>query len=54
LLLAFGIVIVTIGMILLFSDALARHSASPYLQLTVAGAIVLVMSFLSIKIFERL
>lgn len=49
-----GIVIVTIALVLFFNDMIAPHSPSVYLQLAVAGVVVMVMSFLSIKIFRGL
>jgi multidrug transporter EmrE-like cation transporter len=48
-----GIVIVTVSMILLFADALSSAN-SLFLQLMVAGGILLGMSFLTLRIFERL
>lgn len=49
-----GTVIITITLVLFFNDMIAPHSPSVYLQLAVAGVIVMVMSFLSIKIFRGL
>lgn len=49
-----GIIIVTIALIMFFNDMIAPHSPSIYLQLAVAGVLVMVMSFLSIKIFKGL
>ncbi|WP_100183225.1 hypothetical protein [Candidatus Nitrosotenuis aquarius] len=49
-----GIVIITIALILFFNDMLSPHSPSVYLQLAVAGVVVMVMSFLAIKVFRSL
>lgn len=49
-----GIVIITIALILFFNDMISPHSPSVYLQLAVAGAVVMVMSFLAIKVFRGL
>jgi multidrug efflux pump subunit AcrB len=49
-----GIVIITIALILFFNDMLSPHSPSVYLQLAVAGVVVMVMSFLAIKVFRGL
>lgn len=49
-----GIIIVTIALIMFFNETIAPHSPSIYLQLAVAGVIMMVMSFLSIKIFRGL
>lgn len=49
-----GIVIITIALVMFFNDMIAPHSPSVYLQLAVAGVVVMVMSFLSIKVFRGL
>ncbi|TBR08520.1 MAG: hypothetical protein EPO62_06475 [Candidatus Nitrosotenuis sp.] len=49
-----GIVIITISLMLFFNDMISPHSPSVYLQLAVAGVIVMVMSFLTIKVFRGL
>lgn len=49
-----GIVIITIALILFFNDMISPHSPSVYLQLAVTGAVVMVMSFLAIKVFRGL
>lgn len=49
-----GIVIITIALILFFNDMISPHTPSVYLQLAVAGAVVMVMSFLAIKVFRGL
>ena len=48
-----GIIIVTISMILVFADALS-FANSVFLQLMVAGGVVMSMAFLALRIFERL
>lgn len=49
-----GIVAITISLVLLFINAIGQ--ASPYweLQLAAAGCVIMVMAFLSLRIFERL
>lgn len=54
LLVGVGIVIITIALILFFNDMISPHTPSVYLQLAVAGAVVMVMSFLAIKVFRGL
>ena len=49
-----GIVIITISLILFFNDMISPHSPSVYLQLAVSGVVVMVMSFLAIKVFRGL
>lgn len=49
-----GIIMVTIALVLFFNDTIAPHSSSVYLQLAVAGVVVMTMSLLSIKIFRGL
>lgn len=49
-----GIIIVTIGLILFLNLSLSNAAVSVYVQLAVDGAVMVVMSCLSIRIFRGL
>lgn len=49
-----GLVIVTLAMIFLLNDTLSRSAASWQAQMAVAGCVILVMGFLSLRLFQRL
>ena len=48
-----GIAVVTVSMILFFNDILEDASPSVFLQAMVAGAIIVMMAFLSKKVFSE-
>lgn len=49
-----GIVLVTFALIFLSNEIISPNSPSVFLQVAVAGVIIMAMSFLSIKIFRGL
>ncbi|MDE1764936.1 MAG: hypothetical protein KGI27_01545 [Thaumarchaeota archaeon] len=53
-LMGFGILLITVALVLFFNQILSTVFPSFYLQLAIIGIIVMVMSFLSLRIFERL
>ena len=52
-LIGIGILTVTIAMISLFNEMISPHSPSGFLQLMVAGAVIVGMSWLSYRIYEE-
>lgn len=48
-----ALLIITVALVLLFTHALNNVTPMWELQLAVAGGVILVMTFLSLRIFER-